>query len=421
MSQGMTRREFIHKGLTIVAVGATAPSFLTRTALAMANPFDIAQVTSRPGVPDDNVLVVVQMGGGNDGLNTIVPFNDDAYYRARPRLAVPKAEVIRVNGDQGFHPKMAKLKEMLDRGNMAVLQGVGYPNPSRSHFKSMEIWHTADPEGRAMRVGWIGRYFDSKCPVCEVPTVGMNIGATMPLAMRAATVQGVTLDSPEAFQWMPTMDGIGAREEHELLKMLNAPAPNEPGTIDFLRHTAMNAVLSSERVRDAVRQYKGGIDYPNNRFANSMRLIAQMIAGKLPTKVYYAHMTGFDTHAGQLGVHDTLLEQLSTGLDAFYRDLEAQGNADRVLVVAFSEFGRRVAENGSSGTDHGTAAPMFVFGRRIKPGFHGHQPSLADLVDNDLRHGIDFRSVYATVLDKWLGADPAAILGSDFARLPFLQ
>ncbi len=421
MSQGMTRREFIHKGLTIVAVGATAPSFLTRTALAMANPFDIAQVTSRPGVPDDNVLVVVQMGGGNDGLNTIVPFNDDAYYRARPRLAVPKNEVIRVNGDHGFHPRMAKLKEMLDRGNLAVVQGVGYPNPSRSHFKSMEIWQTADPDGRAMRVGWIGRYFDSKCPVCEVPTVGVNIGSTMPLAMRAEGGQGVTLDSPEAFQWMPTMDGIGAREEHELLKMLNAPAPNEPGTIDFLRHTAMNAVVSSERVREAVRQYKGGIDYPNNRFANSMRLIAQMIAGKLPTKVYYAHMTGFDTHAGQLGVHDTLLEQLSTGLHAFYRDLEAQGNADRVLVVAFSEFGRRVAENGSNGTDHGTAAPMFVFGRRIKPGIHGTQPSLADLVDNDLRHSIDFRSVYATVLDKWLGADPAKILGADFARLPFLQ
>jgi uncharacterized protein (DUF1501 family) len=152
-----------------------------------------------------------------------------------------------------------------------------------------------------------------------------------------------------------------------------------------------------------------------------MRLISQMIAGRLPTKVYYAHMTGFDTHAGQQGVHDTLLEQLSTGVDAFYRDLEAQGNADRVLVVAFSEFGRRVAENGSAGTDHGTAAPMFVFGKRVKPGIHGRQPSLNELVDGDLKHNIDFRSVYATVLDKWLGADPVKILGSEFERVPFLQ
>jgi uncharacterized protein (DUF1501 family) len=242
----------------------------------------------------------------------------------------------------------------------------------------------------------------------------------MPLAMRAEAGQGVTLENPDTFQWMPSLDGVGAREERELFKLLNAPAPNEPGTIDFLRHTAMNAVLSSERVREAVRQYKGGVEYPNNRFAASMRLIAQMIAGRLPTKVYYAHMTGFDTHAGQQGVHDALLEQLSTGVDAFYRDLEAQGNADRVLVLAFSEFGRRVAENGSAGTDHGTAAPMFVFGKHVRPGIHGRQPSLTDLVDGDLKHGIDFRSVYATVLDRWLGADPVKILGAEFERVPFL-
>jgi uncharacterized protein (DUF1501 family) len=421
MSQGMTRREFIQKGLTIVAMGATAPSFLTRTALAMGNPFDIAQVTSRPGVPDDNVLVVIQMGGGNDGLNAVVPFADDVYYRARPRLAIPRNEVIAVSGDVGFHPRMIKLKEMLDRGNMAVIQGVGYPNPSRSHFKSMEIWHTADPEGRTMRVGWIGRYFDSKCPVCEQPTVGVNIGPSMPLAMRSDGGQGVTLENPDAFQWMSSLDGIGAREELEIFKMLNAPAPNEPGTIDFLRHTAMNAVVSSERVRDAMRRYRGGIGYPNTRFAYSMRLISQMIAGRLPTKVYYAHMTGFDTHANQRGAHDALLEQLSTGVDAFYRDLETQGNAERVLVIAFSEFGRRVAENGSGGTDHGTAAPVFVFGKRIRPGFHGRQPSLADLADNDLKHHVDFRSIYATVLDQWLGTDPATILGAEFERVPFLQ
>jgi uncharacterized protein (DUF1501 family) len=320
----------------------------------------------------------------------------------------------------GLHPKMAKFKEMYDRGNAAIVQGVGYPNPSRSHFKSMEIWHTADPEGRTLRVGWIGRYFDSKCPVCEQPTVGVNVGPSMPLAMRSDGGQGATLETPDAFQWMPSMDGLGAREEMEIFKMLNAPATNEPATIDFLRHTAMNAVLSSEQVREAVRLYKGGIEYPNNRFAGSMRLIAQMIAGKLPTKVYYAHISGFDTHAGQQGVHDTLLEQFSTGVDAFYRDLEVQGNADRVITVAFSEFGRRVAENGSNGTDHGTAAPMFVFGKRIKPGLHGRQPSLADLQDGDLKHNIDFRSVYATLLDKWLGADPSKILGSDFERVPFL-
>lgn len=422
MSEGMTRREFIKKGLTMVAVGVTAPSFITRTALAMNNPWDVAQVTSRPGVPDDRVLVVVQMGGGNDGLNTLVPFTNDAYYRARPNLAVAQNDVIRVTDELGLHPNLAKVRDLYDKGAMAVVQGVGYPNPSRSHFKSMEIWHTADPEGRVVRVGWIGRYFDSKCPVCEQPTVGVNIGEAMPLAMSAEGGMGVSLESPETFQWMPTFNGLGEKEEQELFKLLNAPAlgVNEPGTIDFLRHTAMNAYVSSERVRAAANGYRGGIEYANNRFAYSMRLIAQMIAGKLPTKVYYAHMTGFDTHANQRGPHENLLEELANGVAAFYRDLEAQGNADRVVVLAFSEFGRRVAENGSGGTDHGTAAPMFVFGQGIKGGLYGSQPSLTDLTDGDLKHGIDFRSVYATILDKWLGADPQKILGRNFDRVAFI-
>jgi len=420
MTQGMTRREFIKKGLTMVAVGVTAPSFITRTALAMNNPWDVAQVTSRPGVPDDRILVVVQMGGGNDGLNSIVPFTNDAYYRARPNLAVPQKDVIRLNDDLGFHPSLAKVKELYDKGAMAVVQGVGYPNPSRSHFKSMEIWHTADPEGRVVRYGWIGRYFDSKCPVCEQPTTGVNVGQAMPLAMQAENGMGVSVEDPEAFQWMSAFNGIGAREEQELFRLLNAPAPNEPGTIDFLRHTAMNAYVSSEKVRDSVRAYKGGIEYPNTRFAASMQLIAQMISGKLPTKVYYAHMTGFDTHANQRGAHENLMEQLADGVAAFYKDLEAQGNADRAVVLAFSEFGRRVAENGSGGTDHGTAAPMFVFGQALKGGLYGQQPSLTDLSDGDLRHAIDFRSVYATILDRWLGADPQKILGHNFDRIPFI-
>jgi uncharacterized protein (DUF1501 family) len=422
MNQGMTRREFIRKGLTMVTVGMTAPSFLTRTALAMNNPWDIAQVTSKPGIPDDRILVVVQLGGGNDGLNTLIPIGNDAYYRARPNLAVPQKDIIRLNDGIGLHPNLSGLKNLYDQGAVAIVQGVGYPNPSRSHFKSMEIWHTADPEGRVVRYGWVGRYFDSKCPVCEQPTVGVNVGPSMPLAMVAETGVGVSLETPEAFQWMPTMGGLGEREEQELFRLLNAPAPgvNEPGTVDFLRHTAMNAFVSTAQVRGAVAGYKGSVEYANTRFAYSMRLIAQMIAGKLPTKVYYAHMTGFDTHAAQRGAHENLLTQFAEGVASFYKDLEAQGNADRVVVLAFSEFGRRVAENGSGGTDHGTAAPMFLFGKSLKGGLYGNQPSLTDLTDGDLKHAVDFRSVYATVLDRWLGADPAKILGHSFERIGFI-
>ncbi len=420
MKQGMTRREFVSKGLTMVAIGVTAPSFITRTALAMSNPWDVAQLTSRPGVPDDRILVVVQLGGGNDGLNTVIPLNRDAYYQARPTLAVPQKDVIRVTDTLGLHPSLAPVKALYDNGAVALIQGVGYPNPSRSHFKSMEIWHTADPEGRVVRYGWIGRYFDSKCPVCEVPTVGLNVGSTMPLAMQAESGMGVSLENPAAFQWMSTFNGLGPKEELELFKLLNAPAPNEPGTIDFLRHTAMNAYVSSEKVRGAVGAYKGGVDYPNTQFAYSMKLIAQLVAGKLPTKVYYANMSGFDTHAAQKGAHERLLQQFAEGVAAFYKDLEAQGNADRVVTLAFSEFGRRVAENASGGTDHGTAAPMFIIGKALKGGLYGTYPSLSDLDQGDLKHAVDFRSVYATVLDKWLGADPAKILGSDFERLAFI-
>jgi len=203
MRQGMTRREFVKKGLTIVAVGMTAPSFLTRTALALNNPWDLAQAQSRPGTPDENILVVVQMGGGNDGLNTLVPFTEDAYYRARPTLALPQKDVLRVTDTLGLHPNLGKVKGLYDKGAMAVIQGVGYPNPSRSHFKSMEIWHTADPEGRVVRYGWIGRYFDSKCPVCEQPTVGVNVGPAMPLAMKAESGNGVTLETPETSSGCP--------------------------------------------------------------------------------------------------------------------------------------------------------------------------------------------------------------------------
>jgi uncharacterized protein (DUF1501 family) len=421
MTSGMTRREFLRKGLTMVTVGMTAPTFITRTALAMNNPWDVSQVTSQPGVPDDHILVVVQLGGGNDGLNTVIPLGNDAYYRARPNLAIAQKDVLRVTDEMGFHPNLAGLKRLYDQGAMAIVQGVGYPNPSRSHFKSMEIWHTADPEGRVVRYGWVGRYFDSKCPVCA-PTVGVNVGASMPLAMQAESGMGVSLETPEAFQWMPTIGGLGEHEEQELFRLLNAPAPgaNEPGTVDFLRHTAMNAFVSTAQVHSAVGAYKGSVDYANNRFAYSMKLIAQMIAGKLPTKVYYANMTGFDTHAAQRGAHENLLTQFSEGVSSFYKDLETQGNADRVVVLAFSEFGRRVGENGSGGTDHGTAAPMFLFGKSLKGGLYGGQPSLTDLTDGDLKHAIDFRSVYATVLDKWLGADPARILGHDFERVGFI-
>lgn len=418
-----TRREFIKKGLWILAAGYTAPSFLTRTVWALNAPSAEKGVQTLPGVPEDRILVVVQLSGGNDGLNTVVPFRMDEYYQNRSQLAIPQKSVLRLNDEIGFHPALAKLKSLYDKGYVGVIQGVGYPNPNRSHFRSMEIWHTANPEtGKVEKYGWIGRYFDSACPSCSKPTIGVNIGISPPLAVRSQKGLGISLNSPETFQWLPPYDAPSVNEE-EFFYALNTPVRGEEGPLDFLRHTAMNAILSSQDVRDAVSRYTSSVEYPNTEFSGKMKLIAQMIGGKLGTRVYYISIGGFDTHANQEDVHQSLLTQVSEGLDAFFRDLEAQGNANRVLLMTFSEFGRRLSENASGGTDHGTAAPMFIIGKAISPGIYGNHPRLSpDSLDpiGDMQHQIDFRSVYATILKKWLGADSEKILGSPFPLLPFL-
>lgn len=413
-NSAMTRREFIKKGLTLVAVSGTAPSFLTKTALAMSNPWDQKRTAQSNG-KDDRVLVVVQMGGGNDGLNSVVPYADDQYYRKRPNLAIPRNQVLRLNDELGFHANLKGFKELYDRGRMALTLGVGYPNPDRSHFRAMEIWNTGDPTGRSQPTGWIGKIFDSQCPDCAT-AVGLNLGDNMPLALQNERGVGLVFASPDQFQW------LGTKEQLELYKILNTPASaNNEETVDFLRHTAMNAQLSSDQIRDASAKYRSSVAYPqNSRFGNSLKLIAQLIAGQMPTRVYYAHIGGFDTHGGQKGVHDRLLGELSTGIAAFYQDLDQQGNADRVLTVAFSEFGRRVSENASDGTDHGTAAPMFLFGGGVKPGIYGRQPNLTDLDQGDLKYNVDFRAVYATIIDLWMRADSKKVLGARFDPLPFL-
>jgi len=419
MPKMMTRREFLTKGLTIVAAGATAPMFLTRTALALNNPWDQSLVASAPGRPDEPILVVVQLGGGNDGLNTVVPFAHDEYYRARPSLAVPQSSVLRATDELGFHPNLKPLKALYDGGQLAVVQGVGYPNPNRSHFRSMEIWHTADPTGVGPRTGWLGRLFDSECPTCA-PTTGIAIaGAEMPLAMQGTAGRAVVLESPQAFAFHP-IQGAGP-EEAEAFRRLMQPVPGEEPTVDFLTHTAMDALVASDDIRKVAGHLTDDGSYPRDPFSLKLRLVAELIAAGAPTRVYYVGLGGFDTHAAQAGRHDTLLASLGDGLDAFVKDLAQKGLRDRVLVITFSEFGRRVAENGSAGTDHGAAAPMFLIGGQVSPGIHGAHPSLVNLDQGDLRYGVDFRSVYATVLEQWLGVKSDAILGGRFPTLDVLK
>jgi uncharacterized protein (DUF1501 family) len=418
--------------LLFLAASYSAPFFLTRTVMALDSIVSNSLTKSIPGVPDDHILVVIQMGGGNDGLNTVVPFAMDEYYRARNTIGIAKDKVLRINDKVGLHPNLAKLKGLYDGGQMAIIQGVGYPNPDRSHFRSMEIWHTADPKSKAIQYGWLGRYLDNACPGCDPqhnrinPMGGIGIGAHMPAAMTSEKGLSIALDNPDTFRWMPLSgDDRDAKQAEALFEKLNHVVTanlDDPqiARLDFLSRVAMNAELSSNRIREVTKKYKGGQTYPGTSLGRQLQLVAQMIGGGLDTRVFYVSMTGFDTHANENGPHDRLMTELAEGVDAFYSDLGKQGNAGRVLAMTFSEFGRRVAQNASGGTDHGTAAPMFVFGTRIKPGLYGAHPGLTDLDHGDLKFATDFRSVYATVLENWLGAKSAPILGSDFKKLAFI-
>lgn len=423
-----TRREFLQKSLTLAAVGFTVPSFITRTVFALNNPLDSRATSSTPGQPDERILVVVQLGGGNDGLNTVIPYGRDEYYRHRPGLGIARGEILRLNDEIGFHPGLKNLKSIYNEGHVAVIQGVGYPNPNRSHFRSMEIWQTASEADRYEKYGWLGRYFDNQCPGCaENATSAVAISNQLPQSFRSKSPAGIALQDPDAFQWSPSPTAvIPAKAETQLYQQMNhAPSlasagHGVPANLDFLSRTAMNAQISSDKIREVAKKYRSTIEYPNGYFATSLKLVAQMVAGNLGTKVFYVSQSGYDTHSNQRGEHQRLLNELAVSVQAFYRDLQKQGNADRVAVMCFSEFGRRVQENASGGTDHGCAAPMFVFGSKIKGGVYGPHPDMAKLDNGDLKFHTDFRSVYATLLENWMGAKSAPVLGREFKKLAFV-
>jgi uncharacterized protein (DUF1501 family) len=404
----MNRREFIRNTALFSALGF-APAFLTRTVAA-------ATVDAAPAFRDDRILVVVQLGGGNDGLNTVVPWNDDAYYRARPKLGLGKNRLLRINDDVALNDALAPMKALYDDGLLGIVQGVGYPNPDRSHFRSMEIWHTASDSDEFLGHGWLGRYFDNYCAGCP-PEVGMAIDAERPQAFTGVTGAGISTTDPARFGWQP---GPGPATEARFHAM-NPGAAEEETTLDFLRHTNVGAILSTESVRRAAEKGKVGRQLRPGRGTDQLDAVAGLIRGGLGTRIYYVSTGGFDTHANQTNQHERLLGQVAEALQRFQQTLEADGTADRVVTLAFSEFGRRVQENGTGGTDHGTAAPLFMMGRGIQPGLHGAMPSLTALDHGDLVHAVDFRQVYATLLRNWFAVDADPVLGKPFETLPLLR
>ena len=404
----MNRREFIRNTALFSAMGL-APGFLARTVYA-------APDEAAPAFRDDRILVVVQLSGGNDGLNTVVPWGDDEYYRARPNLGLRKDRVLRVSDEVALNDALAPMKALYDDGLLGIVQGVGYPNPDRSHFRSMEIWHTASDSNEYLGHGWIGRYFDNYCTGCP-PEVGMAIDAERPQAFAGPTGGGISTTDPARFGWQP---GPGPATE-ELFHAMNPGGGSDSTTLDFLRHTNAGAIGSTAAVRMAAEKGKVDRQLRPGRGADQLDVVAGLIRGGLDTRIYYVPAGGFDTHANQANQHERLLGEVAKALQQFQKTLEHDGTANRVVTMVFSEFGRRVKENGTGGTDHGTAAPLFVMGQGIRPGLHGAMPSLTALNHGDLIHTVDFRQVYAALLQDWFGVDPQPVLGRAFEALPVVR
>ena len=430
-SKAYTRRAFLVRGVTLASGAVTIPYFLQKSGVVLAQSSMLNPTGA--GVPTDRILVVIQLAGGNDGLNTVVPFASDEYHRARPGISIRAEQVHRLfrQSDLGLHPALEGMKSLFDDGMLTVVQGVGYPNPNRSHFTSTDIWHTADTRG--VGAGWLGRYFDNQCagsPAADAGEelaghAGISIGRSAPLTMQGRAYQPVSFESEELFRW------TGAEASREVAdaydQMMRGeldPSVDETNpTAAFLTRTAMDARIASDRIRRAVSTTPL-TSYPRTGLGRQLAMIASMIRSGLETRVYYATLGGFDTHAGQGGAqgqHANLLRQLGDAVRAFYADLKAQGNDERVLSMTFSEFGRRVRANASNGTDHGAAAPLFLMGPMVRAGIHGNHPSMTELEDGDLKFHTDFRRVYATVLEQWLKADSRAVLGGRFAPIRVIK
>ena len=393
-----------------LGVGAGLPLILDRTSAALAA--QALQGTSIEKHPN-RILVVVELSGGNDGLNTVVPFGDAAYYRARPKLGIKESETIKVADGYGFHPSMVGFERLYKDGRLAVVHGCGYDHPSLSHFSSMGFWHTGVPNG-GETLGWLGRLADRTYDA-HTRNMIVNVGTSQSLAVRSEQHSPLVFDDPGRFR------REGSDDEKHALAELSLMRTTGNATLDFLTSTAQNATESSDVVRRAASTYRTPVDYgQGGGLAGNLQRVAALIAAEMPTRLYYVTYAGnsFDTHVQQADLHTRLLMYTADAVRGFTDDMKRLGRADDVAMMIFTEFGRRVEENGSLGTDHGTATPMFVVGTGVKGGFYSRHPSLTDLDDGNMKMTTDFRRVYATMIKEWLGYDrPEVVLKGAFEPL----
>jgi uncharacterized protein (DUF1501 family) len=420
MAHSYSRAAFLGGALRVAALGVAPGLALDPLRAGRA-------LAARAHDNGKNILIVIQLAGGNDGLSMVVPYTDARYYQLRPTMNIARRQALRLDDRLGWHPNLAGLKALYDRGKVAVVQGVGYPNPDFSHFRSTDIWESALPTG-VIDTGWLGRYLDSALATNTNPLKAVSIGPILPKAFYARHTSVPAVESLADFRFL-----AGGRAPTEADRLSNAfqrisgvtADIDDSGQSDYLTRVqladaqAYRATIQMARVNGAAPT---AVPYPDSDLARQFRLVSQIIATNLGTRVFMVSQTGYDTHATEFSPFEypRLMTELNGAVSAFYTDMTAQGRANEVLLMTFSEFGRRPLENGSGGTDHGTAAPLLVIGGAVKGGLYGQTPSLANLDNGNLRYTTDFRSVYSTVLARWMGADPTpAVLGT-FPALSFL-
>ena len=419
------RRDFLKGTLgasSLLAVGGVVPEFLASTARA----------ADKDDKNKDTVLIVVELTGGNDGLNTVAPYGDDEYAKARPTLAFAKKEVLKLDDYHGLHPRLQPLKNLYDQKKLAVIQGVGYPNPDRSHFESMDIWQLADPK-RAGTSGWLARSIPGM-NIKDAGVPGMYLGDDrLPVAMQGADGGVISLADRASFRLQLTGN---ATPRKKLIEDLNSGDDTKADLAAFVRKRQLQTYTSLQKIEDALREAgtapdNGGGEFINGRYVRNnpndlatlsgkLGLIGRMIQKNLGTRIYYVQLGGFDTHSGQSEDHAKLMGELSGAVGNLFNALHGE-HAERVALMTYSEFGRRVKENGSRGTDHGSGSCMFLAGTQVVGGLVGKHPSMTDLTDGDIKYHTDFRRVYATLLDDWLGVDSKGVLGDTFEKMPLFD
>jgi uncharacterized protein (DUF1501 family) len=397
-----TRRHFLKQSALVTAGTMLLPAFLKALE---AQPLLL---------PDgQKIVVVIQLSGGNDGLNTVIPYTNDLYYKVRPQLALPKTSVLKASDSLGFHPSLAKLNDLYDKGYLGVINNVGYPNPDRSHFRSMDIWHTASNSDAYLNTGWIGRYLDSTCKNCEVAHQAVEIDDMLSLALKGERIKGMAVKNPKKLYTI--------LHSNYFQKISKSTVEASDSSLNYLYKTLAEATSSADYIYDKSKVYTSSVTYPDSEFAGQLKTVAELINSGIETKVYYVSLSGFDTHVRQQPQHERLLKTYAESVHAFVSDLEKSNRFQDVLIMTFSEFGRRVSQNASGGTDHGTANNLFVMGKNLKKkGFINGTPDLTKLDNGDLIHDVDFRSVYATILNKWLNTNSSGILNGHFKSLDFI-